>query len=68
MFNVIGVSLSLGLLGIEPKPLLDSIDSIFSKKPKVAEINKQAANYAYNYAAAKFEKINFSLNSVTKGT
>ena len=66
MFNVIGVSLSLGVLGLEPKPLLDSIESIFSKKPKVAEINKQAATYAYNYAAAKFDKINFSLNSVTK--
>lgn len=66
MFNVIGVSLSLGILGLEPKHLLDSIESIFSKKPKVAEINKQAANYAYNYAAAKFDKINFPLNSVTK--
>ncbi len=66
MFNVIGVSLSLGVLGLESKPLLDSIDSIFSKKPKIAEINKQAANYAYNYATAKFEKINFTLNSVTK--
>ncbi len=66
MFNVIGVSLSLGVLGLEPKPLLDSIESIFSKKPKVAEINKQAATYAYNYAAAKFDKINISLNSVTK--
>jgi 2-oxoglutarate ferredoxin oxidoreductase subunit alpha len=66
MFNVIGVSLSLGVLGLEPKPLLDSIESIFSKKPQVAEINKQAANYAYNYAAAKFDKINFSVNSVSK--
>ena len=66
MFNVIGVSLSLGVLGLEPKPLLDSIETIFSKKPKVAEINKQAATYAYNYAAAKFDKINLSLNSVTK--
>ncbi len=66
MFNVIGVSLSLGVLGLEPKPLLDSIESIFSINPKVAEINKQAATYAYNYAAAKFDKINLSLNSVTK--
>lgn len=66
MFNVIGVSLSLGVLGLDSKPLLDSIESIFSKKPKVAEINKQVANYAYNYAAAKFDKINFSPNSVKK--
>ena len=66
MFNVIGVSLSLGILGLDSKPLLDSIESIFSKKPKVAEINKQVANYAYNYASAKFDKINFSSNSVKK--
>ena len=66
MFNVIGVSLSLGILGLDPKPLLDSIESIFIKKPKIAEINKQAANYAYNYAAAKFEKTKFLLNAVTK--
>ena len=66
MFNVIGVSLSLGILGLDSKPLLDSIESIFSKKPKVAEINKQVANYAYNYAAAKFDKIIFSPNSVSK--
>jgi 2-oxoglutarate ferredoxin oxidoreductase subunit alpha len=59
MFNVIGVSLSLGILGIDPKPLLDSIESIFIKKPKIAEINKQAANYAYNFAAANLKKQNF---------
>ena len=66
MYNVIGVSLSLGLLGLDPKPLLDSIDSIFVKKPKIAEINKQVATFAYNYSAAKFEKTKFALNSVTK--
>src|SRR3989304_2840796 len=66
MFNVIGVSLSIGILGLDSKPLLDSIESIFSKKPMVAEINKQVANYAYNYATAKFDKINFSPNSVSK--
>ena len=51
---------------IKDVKLLDSIESIFSKKPKVAEINKQAANYAYNYATAKFDKLNFPLDSVTK--
>ncbi|MEX0854721.1 MAG: 2-oxoacid:acceptor oxidoreductase family protein, partial [Nitrosopumilaceae archaeon] len=66
MFNVMGVSLSLGVLGLDSKPLLDSIESIFSKKPKVAEINKQVAIYAYNYATAKFDKIFFSPNSVKK--
>lgn len=54
MFNVIGVSLSLGLLRMPSRPLLHSIDSIFAKKPEVAEINKKAADYSYNYATAKF--------------
>ena len=66
MFNVIGVSLSLGVLGLDSKPLVDAIESIFSKKPKVAEINKQAATYAYNFATAKFDKIKFPLSSVSK--
>ena len=66
MFNVLGVSLSLGFLGMPPESLLNSIESIFSKKPKIAEINKQAATYAYNYATAKFEKTNYSLNGGKK--
>ena len=66
MFNVLGVSLSLGFLGMPPESLLNSIESIFSKKPKIAEINKQAATYAYNYATAKFEKTKFSLNGGKK--
>ena len=66
MFNVIGVSLSLGVMGLSPDPLLQSIDSIFSKKPKIAELNKQVATYAYNYSSAKFANTNFSLNSVKK--
>ena len=55
MFNVLGVSLSLGLLMIPSEKLTDSVNSIFSKKKSIAEINVSAANFAYNYAAAKFE-------------
>jgi len=66
MFNVIGVSLSLGLLGIPSEPLLRSIDSIFSKKPKIAEINKQAATYSYNYASAKFDNFSHRLPGTTQ--
>ena len=51
MYNVIGVSLSLGMLRVPPDHLFRSIDSIFSHKPKIAEINKQAANHSYNYAS-----------------
>ena len=39
MFNVLGVSLSLGLLMIPSEKLTDSVNSIFSKKKPIAEIN-----------------------------
>ena len=58
MFNVLGVSLSLGLLMIPSEKLTDSVNSIFSKKKSIAEINVSAANFAYNYATAKFEHNN----------
>ncbi len=66
MFNVIGVSLSLGLVKMPPDSLLQAIDSIFAKKPKVAEINKQAATYSYNYATAKFSDFAHSLPQIEK--
>ena len=66
MFNVIGVSLSLGLLKTPPDSLFKSIATIFSKKLEIAEINKQAANYSYNFATAKFNDFNFSLPGTTK--
>ena len=66
MFNVIGVSLSLGLLKMPPDSLFKSIGTIFAKKPKIAEINQKAANYSYNFATAKFNSFNYSLPGTTK--
>ena len=66
MFNVLGVSLSLGLIKMPPDFLFKSIDSIFSKKPQIAELNKQAANYAYNFAASKFNDFPYSLPGTKK--
>jgi len=63
MFNVLGVSLSLGLLMIPSEKLTDSVNSIFSKKKSIAEINVSAANFAYNYAAAKFEHNNLKFET-----
>ncbi|MDC0194431.1 2-oxoacid:acceptor oxidoreductase subunit alpha [Candidatus Nitrosopelagicus sp.] len=63
MFNVLGVSLSLGLLMIPFEKLTESINSIFSKKKSIAEINVSAANFAYNYAAAKFEHNNLKFET-----
>ncbi len=66
MFNVIGVSLSLGLLQVPTEKLFESIEMIFEKKPKIAEINKAAANYAYNFASAKFTGFKISLKGTKK--
>ena len=66
MFNVIGVSLSLGLVKMPPDSLQKTIGLIFSKKQEIAEINQQAANYSYNYATAKFESFNHLLSGIEK--
>ncbi|MEK6831639.1 MAG: 2-oxoacid:ferredoxin oxidoreductase subunit alpha [Thermoproteota archaeon] len=66
LFNVLAVSLSLGLVKMPLDPLLQSIDSIFSKKPQIAEINKQAANFAYDYAKSKFDNFSYVLTGTTK--
>ncbi|MCH9657539.1 2-oxoacid:acceptor oxidoreductase subunit alpha [archaeon] len=66
MFNVIGVSLSLGLIKMPPDTLQKTIGSIFSKKVEVAKINQQTANYSYNYAAAKFEIFDHVLSRIEK--
>lgn len=66
LFNVLAVSLSLGLIKMPLDPLLQSIDSIFSKKPQIAEINKQAADFAYDYAKSKFSNFQYTLTGTTK--
>ncbi len=66
MFNTIGVSLSMGLLRMPPGPLFSSIEFIFSKKPKVAMLNRQVANFAYSYASASFSGFRHFLSSVPK--
>lgn len=64
MLNVLSVSVSIGLLGLPPDTLLRSVEKIFSSKPKIAEMNKHAANYAYNYATAKYQKFKYQLSSI----
>ena len=66
MYNVIGVALSLGLLKMPPDSLLKSIDSMFAKKPQIAELNKHASNYSYNLATAKFNNFDYSLTEKKK--
>ena len=66
MYNVLGVSVSLGILKMPPKTLLDAIGSIFAKKQAIADLNKNAATYSYNYATAKFPDFTFALNPTSK--
>jgi 2-oxoglutarate ferredoxin oxidoreductase subunit alpha len=66
MYNVLAVSFSLGVLKMPTKTLMDSIDTIFAKKQAIADLNKNAANYAYNYTSAKFADFPFSLKSTKK--
>ncbi|MDH5463233.1 MAG: 2-oxoacid:ferredoxin oxidoreductase subunit alpha [Nitrosopumilus sp.] len=66
MYNVLGVSLSLGLIKMPVDSLLNSLDNIFSKKPQIAEINKQAANYSYTYATNNFQNFNHVLTGTQK--
>ena len=66
MYNVIGVSLSLGLIKMPSDPLLQSIDDIFSTKKQIAEINKRVANYSYNLASSKFGDFKHILNGIDK--
>ena len=49
-----------------PDSLLKSIESIFSKKPLIAEINKQAATFAYDYSINNFHNFPYALKGTTK--
>ena len=54
-YNVIGMSLSMGLLRMPREGLLNVVESFFSKKPEVAQINRQVAGHSYDHAAERFE-------------
>ena len=66
MQNVLAVSVSLGLLGLPPATLLKSVSSIFSRKAEIGEMNKTAANYAYNLATVKYPKFRYQLPQIAK--
>ncbi|PBO82623.1 MAG: 2-oxoglutarate ferredoxin oxidoreductase subunit alpha [Nitrosopumilales archaeon] len=66
LFNVLGVSFSLGILKAPIEPLLEAIEDAFSKKPSIVDLNKKAANFSYNYASAKFSDFNSSISKIDK--
>ncbi|HXG73740.1 MAG TPA: 2-oxoacid:ferredoxin oxidoreductase subunit alpha [Candidatus Nitrosotenuis sp.] len=66
MYNVLAVSFSLGVMKMPPQTMLESVEAIFAKKQAIADLNKNAANYAYNYASAKFNDFGFTISATTK--
>ena len=66
MYNVISVSLSLGLVKMPPDSLQTAIENIFSKKPEIAKLNQTTSTYSYNYATAKFENFEHQLTGIEK--
>ncbi len=55
--NVMSLAASLAILDFDTKKMENGIRSIFSNKPKIAEINTDAANYSYNYIKSKYVNI-----------
>ena len=68
MFNVLGVSFSFGILKAPIEPLLEAIEDTFVKKPSISDLNKNAANFSYNYASAKFSDFQSSISKIDKGS
>ncbi|MGH9876504.1 MAG: 2-oxoacid:ferredoxin oxidoreductase subunit alpha [Nitrososphaerales archaeon] len=54
MVNVMSVAASFALLDYDSEMVANAIRYIFKAKPKIAEMNVDAANYAYNHAKAKY--------------
>ena len=66
LFNILGVSLSVGLFRLDTGPLFSAIEHVFAKKPKVAMLNRQVANFAYNHALASFSGFPFFIGRLRK--
>jgi 2-oxoglutarate ferredoxin oxidoreductase subunit alpha len=60
MINVLALSISLSFININREALSRAIKYIFRTKPKIAEINVAASEYAYNYAKQIFQNNKFT--------
>jgi 2-oxoglutarate/2-oxoacid ferredoxin oxidoreductase subunit alpha len=65
MINVMSISISIALLGFEFEALRSAIKFVFRSKPKIAEINVSAAEFAYEYARDNYDSslLGFSLTA-----
>lgn len=70
--NVMSLAASLAIFNFDTKKMEEGIRSIFSSKPKIASINIEAGNYAYNFIKSKYPNItkkffnNFSYDKINK--
>ncbi|MGN6614521.1 MAG: 2-oxoacid:acceptor oxidoreductase subunit alpha [Candidatus Nitrosocosmicus sp.] len=55
--NVISLAASLAIFNFDPKRMESGIKAIFLNKPKIAGINIEAGNYAYNFIKSKYPEI-----------
>lgn len=55
MVNVMSLSCSMALLDFQVETLGSAIRSIFRSKPKIAELNVKAADYAYEYTRKHYD-------------
>ena len=66
MYNVLGVSLSMGLVGMPQDMLLDSVRTVFAKKRVVADLNAGAASASYERARDGFDGFGHRLEGAAK--
>lgn len=66
MVNVMSLSCSMALLGFPFETLGSAIKFIFRSKPKIAELNVTAANYAYEYTRIHHDASALTFKLTTK--
>lgn len=64
MYNVLGVSLSLGLIRAPLDMMTRTIRTIFSKKPVIGNLNADAAVYSYKKAVAEFRDFGHTMDVI----
>jgi 2-oxoglutarate/2-oxoacid ferredoxin oxidoreductase subunit alpha len=66
MINVMSLSASLALLDFQIETLRSAIRFVFKSKPKIAEINVSAAEFAYEYAEKNHDSSRFGFGLTAK--
>ena len=64
--NVMAISASISLLGINKDKIIGAIQEVFGSKPKLLASNIEAAQYAYSYIKTKFDTKNVKFNITPK--